>query len=390
MKDCIVDVRAFTLKEGGGGDYHNQEGEHWIVGQVSTPMSRYPEYKMDRRSWGINVMGTLVVEIETKNGTVGFGVSTGGVPAAWIVEHHLKQFVIGKSPTQVHEIWDQMFRASLYYGRKGVAMNAISAIDLALWDTLGRLREEPVYELIGGAVRKQIDFYATGPRPDLAKQMGFIGGKIPLVHGPADGEEGILQNASLFAAMRERCGDEYWLMADCYMSLDLPFAERLIRALEPYNLKWIEECFLPDDYWSYKTLKSRVPLGLMVTTGEHESTRYGFRLLLEMGCADIIQPDVTWCGGLTELLQIASLADAYNVMTVPHGSSVYSYHFMIHNANSPLAEFVMMEKDAKAVIPMFSPLLLNEPVPENGQMKMTDEPGFGVELNRSLPLMRMQ
>ncbi len=388
MKEKIVDVRAFTVAEGGGGDYHNQKGEHWIVGRVSTPMSRYTEYKMDRRSWGINAMGTLIVEIETDDGTVGFGISTGGIPAAWIVEHHLKQFVVGKSPTQVEKIWDQMFRSSLYYGRKGLVMNAISAVDLALWDTLGRLREEPVYELIGGSVRDELAFYATGPRPDLAQKMGFLGGKIPLVYGPADGEEGLRKNVEIFSDMRERCGNDFWLMADCYMSLDLPYSERLIRELLPYKLQWIEECFMPDDYWSYQALKARKPLGMMITTGEHESTRFGFRILLELGCADIIQPDVTWCGGLTELLKISDLADTHNVMTVPHGSSVYSYHFMVTRANSPFAEFVMMEKDAKAVVPMFSPLLVNEPIPTKGRMRLPERPGFGVELNRSLTFVR--
>ena len=108
-------------------------------------------------------------------------------------------------------------------------------------------------------------------------------------------------------------------------------------------------------------------------------------MLLEMGCADILQPDVGWCGGITELLKISALADAHGKLVVPHGSSVYSYHFVITRHNSPFAEFLMMAPEADTVVPMFSPQLLDEPVPVNGRMKASalDAPGFGVRLTRS-------
>jgi L-rhamnonate dehydratase len=104
-------------------------------------------------------------------------------------------------------------------------------------------------------------------------------------------------------------------------------------------------------------------------------------MLLEMGCADIIQPDVNWCGGITELIKISALADARGVLVVPHGSSVYSYHFTITRHNSPFSEFLMMAPQADKVIPMFSPQLLDEPIPVNGRMKLSEAPGFGVRLN---------
>ncbi|MCY0880128.1 MAG: L-rhamnonate dehydratase [Firmicutes bacterium] len=380
-QDEIVAVRAYVVKQG-GGDYHAQDARHWIVGEIATPMSRYPQYRATRTSWGIDVLGTLVVEIETRGGTVGFGVSTGGWPGAWIVEHHLSRFLIGQSPWAVEQLWDQMYRATLYYGRKGLVLNAISAVDLALWDTLGRLRQEPVYAMIGGAVRDELIFYATGPRPDLAKEMGFIGGKLALTYGPASGEEGLRKNVDTFRTMRERVGEDFWLMYDCWMALDLPYAKRLADALAPYSPRWLEECFPPDDVWSYQALRAHVAGHTLVTTGEHEATRWGFRWLLESGAADFIQPDVTWCGGLTELLKIGALADAFGAWVVPHGSSVYSYHYVVTRTNSPFAEFLMMHPDASEVVPMFSPLLIDEPVPVNGRLKVPDRPGFGVELNR--------
>jgi L-rhamnonate dehydratase len=385
----ITQVRAFTMR-GGGADYHDQVAAHWIDDHIATPMSRYPEYRQSRRSFGINVLGTLVVEVEASDGTVGFAVTTGGEIGAYIVEKHFARFLEGRAVTvaDIEIIWDQMYHASLFYGRKGIAVNALSGVDLALWDLLGKLRGEPVFALLGGAVRREIEFYATGARPDLAKGLGFIGGKMPLHHGPAEGEQGLKQTIDELAAMRQRVGPDFWLMLDCWMSLDLEYATRLSHAASELGLKWIEEALPPDDYWGYAALKQRVPVGLMVTTGEHEATRWGFRMLLEMRCCDLIQPDVGWCGGLTELLKISQLADSYGVPVVPHGSSVYSYHFVVTQPNSPFAEFLMMAPAADRVVPMFTPLLLDEPVPVNGRLVVPERPGFGVRLNPECELRR--
>jgi L-rhamnonate dehydratase len=383
----IKHVRAFIVR-GGGADYHDQPDGHWIDDHISTPMARYPEYRQSRQSFGINVLGTLVVEIEASDGTVGFAVTTGGEIGAFIVEKHLARFLEGQLVTDIEKMWDQMYFSTLYYGRKGVVLNTISGVDLALWDLLAKIRQEPVYQLLGGPVRDELVFYATGARPDLAKEMGFIGGKLPLQHGPAEGAEGLKKNLAKLADMRSKVGDDFWLMFDCWMSLDVPYATRLAQAAHEYGLKWIEEALPPDDYWGYAELRRNVPRGMMVSTGEHEATRWGFRMLLEMNCCDLIQPDVGWCGGITELIKISALADAHNVMVVPHGSSVYSYHFVVTRHNSPFAEFLMMAPKADEVVPMFTPLLLDEPVPVNGRMKVPDTPGFGVRLNPECALVR--
>jgi L-rhamnonate dehydratase len=383
----IRHVRAFTVR-GGGADYHDQGADHWIDDHISTPMARYPEYRQSRQSFGINVLGSLVVEIEASDGTVGFAVTTGGEIGAFIVEKHLARFLEGQRVTDIEKMWDQMYFATLYYGRKGIVLNAISGVDLALWDLLAKVRKEPVFHLLGGPVRDELQFYATGARPDLAKEMGFIGGKMPLQHGPAEGEEGLAKNIARLADMRAKVGDDFWLMFDCWMSLDLNYATRLAHAAKEHGLKWIEEALPPDDYWGYAELRRSVPRGMMVTTGEHEATRWGFRMLFEMGCADLVQPDVGWCGGITELIKISALADAHNVLVVPHGSSVYSYHFVVTRHNSPFAEFLMMAPKADAVVPMFNPLLLDEPVPVNGRMKVPETPGFGVRLNPECALVR--
>lgn len=385
----IKHVRAYIVR-GGGADYHDQPGPHWIDDHIASPMSKYEEYRASRKSCGLGVLGTLVVELEAENGVTGFAVSTGGDPAAWIVEKHLSRFLEGADPGHVEKIWDQMFLATLPYGRKGLVLNTISCVDLALWDLIGKLRGEPIHELLGGAVRDEIQFYATGVRPDIAKDLGFIGGKLPLRHGPAEGDAGMRKNIETLAEMREKVGDDFWLMFDCWMSLDFDYARRLSLQAAELGLKWVEEPFLPDDYWSYRDLRAQAPKGMLVTTGEHEATRWGFRMLLEMECCDIIQPDVGWCGGLTELIKISALADARSTLVIPHGSSVYSYHFVVTRHNSPFAEFLMMAPAADRVQPMFAPQLTGEPVPQNGRLRVSalDKPGFGVELSSDVKMAR--
>ncbi len=213
-------------------------------------MSKYPEYRMTRKSFGLNVLGTLVVEVEASDGTTGFAVTTAGEIGAFIVEKHLARFIEGQRVTDIERIWDQMFNATLFYGRKGVVLNTISGVDLALWDLLGKIRQEPVHAMLGGPVRDELTFYATGARPDLAKQMGFIGGKMPLKHGPAEGDAGLEKNLAQLADMRERVGNDFWLMFDCWMSLDVNYATRLAQGAREFDLKWIEEALPPDDYWA--------------------------------------------------------------------------------------------------------------------------------------------
>mgnify|MGYP001201610017 FL=1 len=379
----ITDVRAFVLEQAGsGGDYHDREQGHWLVDTlIATPMSAYPEYKQSRTSFGINVMKSIVVEVEASDGTIGISAGQGGAPACYMIEQHFRRFIVGQDPRSLNRIWDQMFRASRYYGGKGVPLWAISAVDLALWDLLGLLRQEPVYQMIGGAVRNEIELYCTGIRPDVAKEAGFIGGKMPLPHSPADRREGLNANVKQFREMRDRVGPDFHLMADCWMALDVPYAVELAYALQEIGMYWLEEVLHPDDFDGYKLLKERVPW-MRWTTGEHEYTRYGFRKLIESRSVDILQPDVMWCGGLTELLRISAMAAAYDIPVVPHGSGAYSYHFVVTQPHCPFCEYLNTSTDCLSFPPVFGNMFENELLPKNGKIKLTDDPGWGLKLNR--------
>lgn len=201
----ISEVRAFCFgsddnekNAGGGADCHKQAKGHWIVdSDIANPMSVYEQYRSSRSSWGIDAMGSMLVEVELSNGIIGVGISIGGAAGCAIVENHLSRFCEGQDPSNVELIWDQMWRATINYGRKGIAIQAISGVDIAIWDALGHLRGLPVYRLLGGKTKEKIPCYATTARPDLAKELGFHGAKFPLPFGPANGQEGMLKNIEL-------------------------------------------------------------------------------------------------------------------------------------------------------------------------------------------------
>lgn len=385
----IKEVRAYVQhKEKGdqGADCHDVDDGHWINGDptpIAHPMSGYPLYAARRKDWGINALGSVVVEVETDDGTTGVGVSIGGEPACYIVEHHLSRFVEGQDPRDVELMWEQMYRATVNYGRKGLPVQALSAIDLAIWDVLGKIRNEPVYALLGGKTKDRLPVYCTSSNPVNAKALGFVGGKVPCPYGPSAGDEGLRKNVEFFKGWREKVGPDYPLMLDCYMALTVPYAIKLAKQLQPYNLKWMEEFLHPDDYDGYEQVKKALAdSGIMLTTAEHEYTRYGFRELIKRKAVDILQPDITWIGGMTEARRVVSMAAAYDIMCIPHGSSIYSYHLQYAFGNCPVAEYINLSPKSDKIVPYFGGLFPDEPLPKDGFIDLPDRPGFGVTLKR--------
>ena len=176
-------------------------------------------------------------------------------------------------------------------------------------------------------------------------------------------------------------------MVDCWMSLTVPYALELAQAClhAKLNIYWFEEVLSPDDFDGHLLLKKAMP-NIRWTTGEHEYTRYGHRKLIESRSIDILQPDVMWLGGLSELLKVSAHASAYDIPVIPHGSGPYSYHFVISQAHSPYCEYIANSPDGKApLLPVFGDLFLNEPLPINGMIEQSvlDEggAGFGLVLN---------
>ena len=378
----IKDLRVYTMAPDTGAATYFKPGDanHWLVDSlIANPMSGHRQYRAKRSSWGVGVLGALVVEIETEEGTVGVATGSGGMPAAWLIRHHFARFLVGEDARNLNRIWDAMYRASLPYGRKGLPVMAISAVDLALWDLVGKVRGEPVYHLIGGLSRDEITLYCTGPDAGAIQRMGFWGAKVPLPEGPFDGEEGLRRNVAFLATQRAAVGPGYPLMVDCYMALEVAYAIRLAEACKPLDIYWWEEVLSPEDVDGYRQIKAAHP-ALKWTTGEHEYTRYGFRRLIEDRQIDILQPDVMWVGGLTELLRIAAHASAYDTPVVPHGSGPYSYHFIASQTGPAFCEYVAASADGQSIAPVFGALFTGEPLPVAGRLRLGEDAGFGMEI----------
>ena len=205
-------------------------------------------------------------------------------------------------------------------------LQAISAIDIALWDIIGKAANKPVYQMLGGPVRDKVPVYASALHPvgedKVAAEAkayvaeGYRAMKMRFPYGPGNGVEGMRANEDQVACVREAVGDDIEIMADAYMGWDFLYAKKMCRRLEKYNLAWVEEAFLPDDLDSYSKLRQET--NIPISGGEHEYTRFGFKNIIDKQAMDIIQPDLRRCGGFTEARKIAAQAAAAGTTPVSY------------------------------------------------------------------------
>ena len=353
----------------------------WSTGrvEVANPMSIYPKYKPRRDLFMADNLGREAVEITTDQGVKGIGF--GGPGCSFVIEKHLAKLLTDEDPFDVERLWDTMWRSTLYYGRKGLVIHALSAIDLALWDIIGIALGVPVYKLLGGETKPRIPAYCTGNDVEQHIEFGFRKLKLAIPYGPADGREGMKKNVELVRRTRELLGPDGEIMLDCWMAFTEQYAIELAEMMLPYRVYWMEECLPPDDYAGFRRLNAQVKTTRIVT-GEHEYTRYGFRLLLEYSAASIWQPDMNWCGGLSELRHIGALAAAYDIPVIPHGGWRGGCpHYILATPNSPWCEMFMPAPGGpREVYERFEKENNITRGPEGIYMRPSDRPGFGWEL----------
>lgn len=370
------------------------EGEFLV-----TPLHIFPDYQkmLGKGFVGLRSgpVSAVLVRIRTDEGLEGLGsVGVGSGSALYIINEHLKPLVLGWNPFDLEALWEKMFRSTLNYGRKGVVLEAISAIDIALWDILGKALGQPLYNLLGGKTREKIRVYASRlyAHDDLellARQAegfvkrGFTAVKQRFGYGPADGPDGMRKNLDLVKTVRRAIGPDVGLMADAYMGWDVRYAVKMIRMLEDagVNLDWVEEPIIPDDLDGYARLRRSVQTP--ISAGEHEFTRYGYRDLIEREAVDILQPDVNRVGGITEARKIWALAAAHNMPVIPHAGQLHNYHMVMASLNSPLAEYFPGPSDGGVLDDdtLFWELFGGEPRAINGFVTLSDRPGLGLNLN---------
>ncbi|MCY7309095.1 MAG: hypothetical protein LH632_23815 [Rhodoferax sp.] len=376
----IKSIQAFAIRSDlmGGPPVTPARRPSWLDdAEVANPMSRYPRFKRLRASWRPRwpSVGCLVT---AQDGSWGFGASRYGTPVIAIINEHLAPLLLGESCMAIERLWDMMQHMTSPYGG-GLAQYAISAIDLALWDLKGKLLRQPVYELIGGPCRDSIPCYATGNDTDWYLELGFGATKLACPYGPADGSHALDLNEAFVAEQRDLLGDGLDLMVDCWMAFDVEFAVRFAQRMQPYRLRWIEDCLMPDDLEGQAALRMRLPLETLAG-GEHWYTLAPFANAAARRSLDIFQPDLAWSGGLTGCLKIAHIAQGAGLSIIAHAgmNTAYGQHFGMAVANAPIGEYFA---GAAPGVPLQEVRLTpGTQVPHGGLLVPSNEPGFGLGL----------
>ena len=381
-------ITAVRLQQVEGTFEH--EGAFWEE-RLVRPIDVYPEHRIQGPGYtpqaeeGRYPIRAVFVQIETDEGVTGLAGPV-GEQEAFLIDRSLKGILMGQDPRAVELIWDQLYRHSVH-GRKGTTMMAISALDCALWDIRGKWADGPVYRLLGGPTRDSIPAYAStlgySLEPEAVRrraqqfaEAGYRAQKWFFRHGPTEGKEGMAKNLELARILRETLGEEVDLMLDAWMSWDVPYTIDMAERLAEYRPRWIEEPVLPDKIDCYAQIRRaiRVP----ISGGEHEYTRWGFKMLAEAAALDVWQPDIFWAGGLTEMTKICALASAYDLPVIPHGHSVpATVHLIAAQPPTvcPILEYLLKWNEIHQ-------FFLKDPIrPAGGVVHLPERPGLGIELD---------
>ena len=338
----------------------------------------------------------LVVRVHTDSGIVGIGEVDSApevaraviqAPASHAIASGLRHVLLGEDPLQVEHLWARMYRAAIYYGRRGVALHALSGIDIALWDIKGKALNKPVSELIGAPQRERVRAYASTLMPDtenetarkvsgLIERYGFTA--VKLGWGP-QGKDW-QHDVRLARAARRAAGDSVDILIDAGLGYgaDAQTAIRVAREYEQLGIFWLEEPFMPDELEAYATLADSV--NIRVAAGEEDTTVWDFQALIDRGHVDVCQPDVTRCGGITEILRIAAFARERGKACVPHAwkSGIIKAASLHVNAVLPEALF---QEYCVAETPLNMSLTRQTFPLKDGFVEIPSGPGLGVELD---------
>jgi L-rhamnonate dehydratase len=345
------------------------------------PINKYREFSRLARQVPGGVGGEIWIRVTAEDGTWGIGQTHWGELVEPIVRHSLAPLLAGRDCFAIEFLNDLMWRLTQRYGAVGLASVARSGIDAALWDLKGKLLGVPVCNLLGGPCRDTVDCYATTDDLDWAMELGFKAFKISNPAFYDDGIEGINRLEEKIAKAREQVGPDAELMFNPNMSFNVEFAVRLMERLRPYRLRWLEEPLIPGDLEGLAEIKTACPT-IPLATGEDHHGRLAFRQLVERRCVDVLQPDLRWCGGLSEGVKIYTIGEAAGLVTIPHGgaNTPAAVHFAFAMPESPMAEYFLASAPG---VPLKEATLPGLPVAAAGKLRLNDAPGYGLELREA-------
>jgi len=331
----------------------------------------------------------LTVEVETDDGTIGIGnaaLAPSVVKAA--IDDWYAPLVIGEDPFDYAYIWEKMYRRTQAWGRKGIGMTAISAIDIAIWDLMGKLVGKPVFKLLGGQTKESIPVYYSklysGPietmqaEAEEAMKSGYQAFKMRFGWGPKDGMAGMRENLKRIECVREVIGYDKDLMADAYMGWNVDYTKRMLPKLAPFELRWLEEPVIGDDTSGYAELNAMniVP----ISGGEHEFSIMGCNELIQNKAVSVLQYDTNRVGGITAAQKINAIAEAAQIPVIPHAGQMHNYHLTMANANCPMSEYFPVF-DVEVGNELFYYIFEGDVEAENGALKLDENlPGLGISI----------
>jgi L-alanine-DL-glutamate epimerase-like enolase superfamily enzyme len=355
----------------------------------ATPVSLLPFQKDSQAAY--RFFSWLVVEVITDEGHIGIG-NAGLCPdiTKAIIDSKLKALLIGENPLNTEYLYEKMYRSTVAFGRKGTVLAAISAIDIALWDIKGHVTQQPVFMLLGGRTKERIDTYYsrlyTRNLESLQKEAayykseGFTGMKLRCGYPLTEGKAGMKKNVEMVKVVRDAVGDDVDIMLECYMGFDFAYARQLLKQLEPYDLRWVEEMLLPDEIHNFAKLRQYTDIPL--SGGEHEYTRFGFYDLIKAEALDIFQFDTNRVGGFTEAQKICTLAYQNGIEIIPHGGQMHNLHVVMSSFASPMAEY-FPKTGIEVGNEMFWYIFDGEAIAEKGKLQLDDhKPGVGLTLKK--------
>lgn len=319
----------------------------WLDQQrVSTPMASFPRFAERRSSWRGPGSDLVWAHLATDDPAVfGIGQARGGNVVATAIRDHLTPLLLHQDVREVRRLTEECTRAMYPYGAGGLLGMASSAVELALWDAAARAAGQPLYRLLGGHP-EPVPYYLTTPAAQAAipelllTEAAFV--KVPMPFGPADGGAGLSGNLAVVEAVREQVPEHIPLAVDCFMSWDVPYAVAFAQAARRFGLGWIEEPLVPEDMGGHRELRTAIA-PVRVAGGEHGFGLRAGAKLLRKRAVDVIQPDVTWCGGIAVARAIADLAASVGVTFAPHNAAAHPWalHLLAAAAPPVLAEVLL-------------------------------------------------
>ena len=360
------------------------------ISDVEAIYVRWPEVKEQCDSG----QDALIVKVHTDEGITGIGevdsapLAVQGMilgPYSHTLSSGLRNLLIGEDPFETERLWEKMYRSNIYAGRSGVGIHAMSGIDIALWDIKGKKLGMPIWKLLGGGFFKEIRCYASSLFGNTPEETYALAGRfadqgfraVKFSWGPMgkDAETDV----ALVASARRGLGEKIDLLIDAGLVWDARTAIQRARAFSQQNIFWLEEPLAPDDYEGYRKLSEATEI--RIAAGEEESGSRTYRRLIEEGRIDVVQVDLTRCGGFTEAMKIAAMAALHGPPVANHGFTTYinvaaALHWLNSVPNALIAEFVAQENTTLREF-----LTRQKFRAKAGYLEIPQEPGLGIELD---------